>query len=504
MTLPPQPPQPPRPPTPPPPSSSFPRTRHWGAAFGGGVKASVNWWTGMLANISWGRFFLLAFIAMILGGILTSIVETLESNFRRGDGGGHHAVRFDVKIDPEGVKVAPSDNKEGAVEITPDRVEVQKPGKGSVSIEGNEIRIESKKAGKEATIRIGKDGVHIDRGAAAPPSPPAAEAPPASADAPTPPAPPEAPKAPVTIGGVEVPAGANPDEIREKVREVVDQVRSEFEDAANDQIDAEVRRRLRSRGASPSEVVMPLVMLVLLFLTIVKILAGGKRKAEVQAQAATERAEGESLKRQLVEARMQTMQAQVEPHFLFNTLASVDYLIETDPKRASTMQKNLIQYLRASLPRMREQQTNLGREVDLIRAYLEILHVRMEDRLRIAISVPQGLRSAEFPPMMLQSLVENAIKHGLEPKPEGGELHVQAEVVDGKLHVVVADTGLGWAPNGGATAGTGLGLANIRERLALLYGQQAQLVVAANVPAGTIVTIELPYRTAGRGSQEPQ
>jgi sensor histidine kinase YesM len=110
--------------------------------------------------------------------------------------------------------------------------------------------------------------------------------------------------------------------------------------------------------------------------------------------------------------------------------------------------------------------------------------------------VPEGLHSAEFPPMMLQSLVENAIKHGLEPKPEGGTLSVAAEIVHGKLAVTVADTGLGFGK--AATAGSGIGLANIRERLQLLYGSKASLTVAENQPSGTVVTITVPYtaRTA--------
>jgi sensor histidine kinase YesM len=191
------------------------------------------------------------------------------------------------------------------------------------------------------------------------------------------------------------------------------------------------------------------------------------------------------------------MQAQVEPHFLFNTLASVDYLIETDPKRASTMQKNLIQYLRAALPKMREASSTLGKEVDLCRSYLEILKVRMEDRLQVAITVPQGLASATFPPMMLQSLVENAIKHGLEPKPEGGTLTLAADVSNGKLRVTVADTGLGFSAT---TAAGGVGLANVRERLAALYGSGAQVTLEANSPTGTIVTIEVPYAVGAVGS----
>jgi sensor histidine kinase YesM len=206
-------------------------------------------------------------------------------------------------------------------------------------------------------------------------------------------------------------------------------------------------------------------------------------------------AESEALKRQVIEARMAAMQAQVEPHFLFNTLASIDHLIETDPPRASKMQKNLIALLRASMPTMREANAqgsrDLGRELAMIRPYLEILKVRMEDRLVTDIRVNEGLMSAEFPPMMLQSLVENAIKHGLEPKPEGGSLTVSAEIVHGKLAVKVADTGLGFGK--APTAGTGIGLANIRERLQLLYGNKASLTVAENPGGGTAVTITVPY-----------
>ena len=163
------------------------------------------------------------------------------------------------------------------------------------------------------------------------------------------------------------------------------------------------------------------------------------------------------------------------------------------------MQKNLIALLRASMPTMREASDGgvreLGRELAVIRPYLEILKVRMEDRLHTEVSVPDGLLSAEFPPMMLQTLVENAIKHGLEPKPEGGSLAVRAEIVHGKLSVSVADTGLGFGK--APTAGTGVGLANIRERLQLRYGDRARLVVAENPGGGTVVTVTVPYKMVG-------
>jgi signal transduction histidine kinase len=231
---------------------------------------------------------------------------------------------------------------------------------------------------------------------------------------------------------------------------------------------------------------------------LVKVTYKGRMQAEVKAAAATETAEAESLRRQVLEARMAMMQAQVEPHFLFNTLASIDHLIEFDPKRASQMQRNLISLLRASMPSMRTATDSgvrpLELELAVVRPYLEILKVRMEERLTTDIAVPDGLLSAEFPPMMIQTLVENSIKHGLEPKPEGGHLSVKAEIRHGKLCVVVCDTGLGFtAAAGGDTAGTGVGLANIRERLSLLYGSKGSLTIANNPVGGTIVTITVPY-----------
>jgi len=264
----------------------------------------------------------------------------------------------------------------------------------------------------------------------------------------------------------------------------------------------EPRSRTRVTRYGIGDVMMQFTLLWIMASAIIKFTYKGRMQAEVKAAQATETAEAESLKRQVIEARMAAMQAQVEPHFLFNTLASIDHLIETDPPRASQMQKNLIALLRASMPTMREASGNtggttgvrdLGREIAVIRPYLEILKVRMEERLSTAIDVPAGLLSAEFPPMMLQTLVENAIKHGLEPKAEGGRLQVAAEIVHGKLQMRVADTGLGFGK--AATAGTGVGLANIRERLQLLYGQKASLTVSQNSPSGTVVTITVPYKT---------
>jgi len=223
---------------------------------------------------------------------------------------------------------------------------------------------------------------------------------------------------------------------------------------------------------------------------IIKVVAGGKRRAEVTANEATKQAETEQLERTVLEARMEALQAQIEPHFLFNTLASIDQLIQTDPPRASKMQQSLIRYLRSAMPQMREgRRPTLGQQVNLCSAFLEIMAVRMEGRLQTVMSVPEGLKSAVFPSMMLQTLVENAIKHGLEPKPEGGRLEISAEVADGQLAVHVLDTGVGFMP----TAEAGVGLANVRERLQALYKGRAELIITVPPAGGTCATIKVPY-----------
>jgi signal transduction histidine kinase len=226
---------------------------------------------------------------------------------------------------------------------------------------------------------------------------------------------------------------------------------------------------------------------------IIKIVAGGKRRAELTARQATTRADTERLERTVVEARMEALQAQIEPHFLFNTLASIDQLIQTDPPRASKMQQSLIRYLRSALPQMRDNiRPTLGQQVDLSSAFLEIMSVRMEERLDPVVNVPEGLKSAIFPSMMLQTLVENAIKHGLEPKAAGGRLEIKAEIADGQLTVHVLDDGVGFMPKNDQ----GVGLANIRERLKALYCGKAELIISVPPSGGTCATIKVPYEVS--------
>jgi signal transduction histidine kinase len=239
-------------------------------------------------------------------------------------------------------------------------------------------------------------------------------------------------------------------------------------------------------------------LMVMLFAYLVgaKIVTRKVAQADAKVRTAMNAAERETVERQLVQARLQVLQAQVEPHFLFNTLAAVDYLIETDPPRATQMQKALITYLRGALPQMRQGTSTLGREMRLVKSYLDLIKMRIEDRLEVALEVPESLETAEFPPMMLQTLVENAIKHGIEPKPEGGKVSVSARVQQGQLWVEVKDTGVGLPPGDlleGPTSGTGIGLRNIRERLAMLYPGKSRLTLGSD-DSGTTVRISVPFQ----------
>ncbi len=232
-----------------------------------------------------------------------------------------------------------------------------------------------------------------------------------------------------------------------------------------------------------------LLFVPLFILTIIaKFFIDRSRAAQRLADLKRKEAEYHRMSKQVTEAKLQALQAQVEPHFLYNTLANVQALTEVDPQRAHTMVGHLIQYLRNALPKMRESISSVGQEVELVRAYLNILQMRMGKRLSFEISVPESLLATPFPPLMLPSLVENSIKHGLEPQREGGSVIITAQAQDGRLRLVVSDTGRGF----GETVGAGVGLENIRERLKALYGDTANLTLESNSPSGVIATIEVP------------
>ena len=195
---------------------------------------------------------------------------------------------------------------------------------------------------------------------------------------------------------------------------------------------------------------------------------------------------------QMTQARLQSLRAYIEPHFLFNTLANVQRLYRTEPERGRDMLANFIAYVRAALPQMRHEQTTLRQDLQLARAYLGVLQVRMGDRLHVRFDVPDELAALRFPPLALSTLTENAIKHGLNPMPEGGSVEITARLVGGQLIVGVADTGAGLR----SESGTGSGLANLRARLAVLYGNKARLELQANVPRGIRATISVPVTAA--------
>jgi len=195
------------------------------------------------------------------------------------------------------------------------------------------------------------------------------------------------------------------------------------------------------------------------------------------------------MERQRIEAQLKMLQAQIEPHFLFNTLANLDALIQTDPRRARAMLGHLNDYLRATLAATRRERSTLADEFALLRGYLEVQGMRMGERLRFRLELPESLAQADLPPMLLQPLVENSLKHGLEPKVEGGEVNVVAREEGGRLVLEVADTGLGKA--NGATGGSGVGLANVRERLAAAY-EGAKVEAGVNPAGGYTVTLSIP------------
>jgi sensor histidine kinase YesM len=217
------------------------------------------------------------------------------------------------------------------------------------------------------------------------------------------------------------------------------------------------------------------------------------RESRAEAELLKANAERHLLSKQAVEAELKLMQAQVEPHFLFNTLASVQYLTETDPREAGRLLGHLIAYLRAALPQLRAASTTLGKEVELAEAYLNILQMRMGRRFSFTVDIPPALRAQPFPPNLLISLVENAIKHGIEPSADGGTIAISAEHAGPRLVLRVADTGCGMAGGERPADGHGMGLANVRERLAALYGAQGSFTLASNAPRGAIATLELPF-----------
>lgn len=206
-----------------------------------------------------------------------------------------------------------------------------------------------------------------------------------------------------------------------------------------------------------------------------------ERDAQARAEALQFALERETLQRQAADARLHLMTAQIEPHFLLNTLANVQQLVESGSPRAGPVFRSLIAYLRAAMPQLHQRDATLGDEERLVQAYLELMLMRMPDRLAFAIDIDPALRSLPFPQMGLLTLVENAIRHGIDPGCDGGRIEVGARREAGcELHLWVADTGVGLAEGGG----TGAGLRNLRERLQARFGPGANVTLSARQPRG--------------------
>lgn len=219
-----------------------------------------------------------------------------------------------------------------------------------------------------------------------------------------------------------------------------------------------------------------------------------QRHAErLHVQAVAWDASRRELERQASEARLQLLQAQIEPHFLFNTLANVRRLYRRHPAAGAEAIDNLMTYLRAALPQVRRTESTLGEEFELARAYLQLFQVRMGPRLRFTLDLPPALRPLPFPPMVLVTLAENAIKHGLAPTGLGGTVALCARLGDGRLEVSVADDGVGFGPDAG---GHGVGLVNIRRQLAARFGGQASLSLEQRDSGGVIARLTLPCAAA--------
>lgn len=216
-----------------------------------------------------------------------------------------------------------------------------------------------------------------------------------------------------------------------------------------------------------------------------------QRDAFARDQALAFELERTQLERNALDARLRLLQAQVEPHFLFNTLANVQTLVDAGSPQASGVLASLIAYLRAAVPRMHDPATTLGQELQLVRAYLELMQMRMPDRLQFALRIDPAAKSLRCPPMTLLTLVENAVRHGIDPSEEGGRIDIDVWLRDGRCCLRVSDTGIGLQAT---SDGLGTGLSTLRERLQLTFGGDAQLRLMEVEPHGVCAELDFPAR----------
>lgn len=222
--------------------------------------------------------------------------------------------------------------------------------------------------------------------------------------------------------------------------------------------------------------------------------------ATLQRQAALDALEREEAEKQVVRAQLMALQAQIEPHFLFNALAHVDVLIARDPAGARRLLQHLIGFLRTSLAHARAEQCTLEQEFALLRAYLDIQALRFGARLRFSLALDDTIAGLVVPPMLIQPLVENAVVHGIEPSREGGTIALSARREGDRLRLEVRDTGIGFGRDAAPGKGSGMGLTHVRERLARLFDADARLTIAETMPHGVTVTVELPLAHDAAGA----
>ncbi len=214
-----------------------------------------------------------------------------------------------------------------------------------------------------------------------------------------------------------------------------------------------------------------------------------QREGWVKEQALAFELERSELARQALDARMRLLSAQVQPHFLFNTLANVQALVETGSPLAAQVLESLTAYLRAAVPRLDEASATLGQEIDLVRAYLQLMQMRMPDRLQFELQLEPESLLLRCPPMTLMTLVENAVRHGIDPSEEGGRISIQVRRAEGHCHIQVLDTGVGLQVIGRSL---GTGLKALRERLLLVFGGDVLLELQQVAPHGVLVKLRFP------------
>jgi signal transduction histidine kinase len=238
-----------------------------------------------------------------------------------------------------------------------------------------------------------------------------------------------------------------------------------------------------------------LTLLVAPWVTVAALLRQIRGEAERQALAFE--LERSQLERQALDARFRLLQAQVEPHFLFNTLANVRELVESGSAQAATVLGSLITYLRAAVPRLDGPTASVRQEFELVRAYLEVMHMRMPDRLEYALDAEDSVLDLECPTTSILTLVENAVRHGIDPSEVGGRIEVRVEHIGSRIRVRVIDTGVGMRSSDagtGSASATGTGLANLHERLRIAYGADATLRLSPLAPHGIVAEFEYPAR----------